>query len=86
MCGGHFFHTVIPLLTTSPQTVSQPPNPRVSSEPIRCPNCASAVSANFIWCPKCGSTLKAHPCAYCGQILDPDDKLCGSCGASSRSQ
>jgi predicted amidophosphoribosyltransferase len=62
MCGGHFYHTVIPLLTTSPQTVSQPPNSRVSSELIRCPICPSAISADFIWCPKCGSALNAHLC------------------------
>lgn len=85
MCGSHFFHTVTPLLMTLSQTVNQPPDPIVFGEHIRCHTCSSAISADFIWCPKCGSALKAHPCPYCGQILDPADKLCGSCGAPSYS-
>ena len=86
MCGGHFFHILTPLSMALTPTADQPLDPVVATQQIRCPTCTLAILPEFVWCPKCGAALKAHPCAYCGQMIGPVDMVCDSCGASSHSR
>jgi RNA polymerase subunit RPABC4/transcription elongation factor Spt4 len=81
MCGGHFSHMLTPFLTTLNQTAVQSTSPIATTQEISCPACSTAVSPEFAWCPQCGAALKAHSCAYCGQIVTPTDKSCSFCGA-----
>ena len=63
------------------QSSSQPQN---NAAQLTCPNCNAIVHPGFTWCPTCSMALKPQPCAYCGQLIAPNEKKCSGCGAPGK--
>jgi len=87
MCGRHFGNFLIPalasVLVADSTKQNQTGTPAVARpvQTITCSACQIGVSPTFTWCPHCGQALKPHPCAYCGRILEVNERNCPSCGA-----
>ncbi len=52
-----------------------------------CPHCQELVKVEASKCKHCGSVLSDNQvysqskyCTYCGKVIDPGNKYCGSCG------
>lgn len=50
-------------------------------EPLKCPDCQNAISADAKFCPACGHQLLVYQrCAKCGKNAPPHAKFCPTCG------
>lgn len=87
MCGRNLGNLLVPALAG--MLVAErlaPPQPvrQTVQQPV-CPQCKTAVSADFDWCPQCGQALRVQtnpqPCAYCGRTMAAGGQYCPSCGA-----
>lgn len=48
--------------------------------PYNCPQCASAVRADFNFCPQCKRNLRPA-CPHCGHEIGESDRYCPNCGS-----
>lgn len=48
--------------------------------PYNCPQCASAVRADFNFCPQCKRNLRPT-CPQCGHEIGESDRYCPNCGS-----
>lgn len=48
--------------------------------PFHCPQCGSAVRAEFNFCPRCKCNLRPA-CPHCGREIDESDRYCSNCGS-----
>jgi len=53
---------------------------RINYSNLKCPNCAAAVTEQFVVCPKCGTKLQ-ESCPSCGNPIEPDWSVCPRCAA-----
>ena len=89
MCGRNLGNFLMPALASmlidGDVIQKQAREPKVSraTQAVICSACHASVSPSFTWCPHCGQALKPHPCVYCGQILEINDRNCLHCGAPS---
>lgn len=56
-----------------------PPEPPVSVDGLKCPQCGTSVSPNAKFCPECGGKLE-RVCPKCGSSLAENMKFCPECG------
>jgi hypothetical protein len=45
-----------------------------------CPECDQEIGQGYTFCPHCGKRLQGGVCPTCGKPVEPEWKVCASCG------